>query len=126
VFPEFLPAYDAVMSIGKLLEVVAHSGRAVSELVEDLPQSTLVHVREPCPWSAKGLAMRQLIEAVKGMQVDNTDGIKVFEPEGWVQVVPDPDEPVVHVFAEGGSLEDSRRLEEKYRVMLDGFVSATV
>jgi mannose-1-phosphate guanylyltransferase/phosphomannomutase len=126
VFPEFLPAYDAVMSIGKLLEVVAHSGRAVSELVEDLPQSTLVHVREPCPWSAKGLAMRQLIEAVKGKQVDNTDGIKVFEPEGWVQVVPDPDEPVVHVFAEGGSLEDSRRLEEKYRVMLDGFVSATV
>jgi mannose-1-phosphate guanylyltransferase/phosphomannomutase len=125
VFPEFLPAYDAVMSLGKLLELVAHSGRALSELVEDLPRSTLVHVREPCPWSAKGLAMRQLIEAVKGMEVDNMDGIKVFEPEGWVQVVPDPDEPVFHVYAEGASLEDSHRLEEKYRALLDGFVSAT-
>jgi mannose-1-phosphate guanylyltransferase/phosphomannomutase len=125
VFPEFLPAYDAVMSLGKLLELVAHSGRPLSELVEDLPRSTLVHVREPCPWSAKGLAMRQLIEAVKGMQVDNMDGIKVFEPEGWVQVLPDPDEPVFHVYAEGASLEDSHRLEEKYRALLDGFVSAT-
>jgi mannose-1-phosphate guanylyltransferase / phosphomannomutase len=125
VFPEFLPAYDAVMSLGKLLELVAHSGRQLSELVEDLPRSTLVHVREPCPWSAKGLAMRQLIEAVKGMQVDHMDGIKVFEPEGWVQVLPDPDEPVFHVYAEGESLEDSRRLEEKYRALLDGFVSAT-
>ncbi len=37
VFPEFLPAYDAVMSLGKLLELVAHSGRALSALVEDLP-----------------------------------------------------------------------------------------
>jgi mannose-1-phosphate guanylyltransferase / phosphomannomutase len=125
VFPEFLPAYDAVMSLGKLLELVAHSGRQLSALVEDLPRSTLVHVREPCPWSAKGLAMRQLIEAVKGMQVDHMDGIKVFEPDGWVQVLPDPDEPVFHVYAEGESLEDSRRLEEKYRALLDGFVSAT-
>jgi mannose-1-phosphate guanylyltransferase/phosphomannomutase len=125
VFPEFLPAYDAVMSLGKLLELVAHSGRPLSALVEDLPRSTLVHVREPCPWSAKGLAMRQLIEAVKGMQVDNMDGIKVYEPDGWVQVLPDPDEPVFHVYAEGESLEDSRRLEQKYRALLDGFVSAT-
>jgi mannose-1-phosphate guanylyltransferase/phosphomannomutase len=70
--------------------------------------------------------MRQLIEAVKGKRVDNTDGIKVFEPEGWVQVLPDPDEPVFHVYAEGASLEDSRGLEEKYRAMLDGFVSANV
>ena len=68
----------------------------------------------------------QLIEAVKGKQVDNTDGIKVFEPEGWVQVLPDPDEPVFHVYAEGASLEDSQALEEKYRAMLDGFVSANV
>jgi mannose-1-phosphate guanylyltransferase/phosphomannomutase len=125
VFPSFLPAYDAVMSLGKLLELVAHSGRELSALVEDLPRSTLVHVREPCPWSAKGLAMRQLIEAVKGMEVDHMDGIKVFEPEGWVQVLPDPDEPVFHVYAEGASLEDSHRLEEKYRALLDGFVSAT-
>jgi mannose-1-phosphate guanylyltransferase / phosphomannomutase len=125
VFPEFLPAYDAVMSLGRLLELVARSGRPLSELVADLPQSTLVHVREPCPWSAKGLAMRQLIEAVKGMEVDHMDGIKVFEPEGWVQVLPDPDEPVFHVYAEGASLEDSHRLEEKYRSLLDGFVSAT-
>jgi mannose-1-phosphate guanylyltransferase / phosphomannomutase len=125
VFPAFLPAYDAVMSLGKLLELVAHSGRPLSELVEGLPRSTLVHVREPCPWSAKGLAMRQLIEAVKGMEVDNRDGIKVFEPDGWVQVLPDPDEPVFHLYAEGASLEDSHRLEEKYRALLDGFMSAT-
>jgi hypothetical protein len=29
------------------------------------------------------------------------------------------------VYAEGASLEDSHRLEEKYRALLDGFMSAT-
>ncbi len=60
--------------------------------------------------------MRLLIEAAKGQETDHTDGIKVFEPRGWVQMIPDPDEPVFHLFAEGASRQDSSRLEVKYRL----------
>jgi mannose-1-phosphate guanylyltransferase / phosphomannomutase len=126
VFPDFLLAYDACMSIGKLLEIVAHSGKTVSELVHGLPASTLVHEQAHCPWSAKGVAMRQVIEAVKGLEVDDTDGIKVFEGSGWAQIIPDPDQPVFHIYAEGATREDSLALEAKYRAMLDGFVAAAV
>ncbi len=102
VFPEFLTTYDAVMSIGKILELIAHSGSGkVSDLVAGLPHSTLVSQEVPCPWSRKGAAMRQVIEAVKGMEVDHTDGIKVTDNGGWAQIIPDPDEPVIHLFAEG-------------------------
>jgi mannose-1-phosphate guanylyltransferase/phosphomannomutase len=124
VFPEFLPAYDAVMSIGKILEIVARSGRSASEHVSDLPPSTRVHHVAPCPWSAKGVAMRQMIEATKGLEIDSTDGIKIFESEGWAQVIPDPDEPVFHIYAEGDTRQESEALEAKYRAMLDGFVAA--
>ena len=86
--------------------------------------STLVHQQAHCPWSAKGTAMRQVIEAVKGLEVDDTDGIKVFEDSGWAQIIPDPDEPVFHIYAEGATREDSLALEAKYRAMLDGFVAA--
>ena len=74
----------------------------------------------------KGTAMRQVIEAVKGLEVDDTDGIKVFEGSGWAQIIPDPDEPVFHIYAEGATREDSQALEAKYRAMLDGFVAAAV
>jgi mannose-1-phosphate guanylyltransferase / phosphomannomutase len=113
-----------VMSIGKVLEIVARSGRSLAELVADLPRSTMVRRSVECPWSLKGVAMRRLIEAVKGMQVDNTDGIKVFEDDGWAQVIPDPDEPVFHIWAEGTDEEESERLEEKYRDMLEEIVSS--
>jgi mannose-1-phosphate guanylyltransferase/phosphomannomutase len=62
VFPEFLPAYDAVASLCKLLELLAPVRRPLSELVAELPQPTLVHRQVACPWNLKGLVMRVLTE----------------------------------------------------------------
>jgi mannose-1-phosphate guanylyltransferase/phosphomannomutase len=123
-FPDFLPAYDALVSTGKLLEILARSGKPLSKLTAGLPRSTLIHTEVPCPWAMKGTAMRLLIEAAKGMETDHTDGVKVFEPRGWVQMIPDPDEPVFHIYAEGTTRQDSVRLEAKYRGMLEQIVSA--
>ena len=123
-FPDFLPAYDALVSTGKVLEILARSGKPLSKLTAGLPRSTLIHTQVPCPWAMKGTAMRLLIEAAKGMDTDHTDGVKVFEPRGWVQMIPDPDEPVFHIYAEGTTRQDSVRLEAKYRGMLEQIVSA--
>ena len=124
VFPDFLPAYDALASTCKVLEIMARSGSTLSELVSKLPRSTLLHTRAACPWALKGTAMRLLIEAAKGHRTDHTDGLKVFEKSGWAQMIPDPDEPVFHIYAEGRTQEDSARLEAKYRAMLEDIVSA--
>src|SRR5207302_10069942 len=95
VFPEFLPAYDAVASLCKLLELLAPVGRPLSELVAELPETTLVHRQVQCPWTLKGLVMRVLTERLKDRELDLLDGVKAFDERGWAQVLPDPDEPVV-------------------------------
>src|SRR5213076_968989 len=59
VFPEFLPAYDAVASLTKLLELLAPVRRPLSELVAELPTTTLVHRPLPCPWAPKGSTSRR-------------------------------------------------------------------
>ncbi len=115
VFPEFLPGYDAVASLVKLLELLAPVERPISEIVAELPQPTLVHRQLACPWSLKGLVMRVLNERLAGRDVDLTDGIKLFEDRGWVQVLPDPDEPVLHLYAEGETLEASEELVDELR-----------
>jgi mannose-1-phosphate guanylyltransferase / phosphomannomutase len=119
VFPEFIPAYDAVASLCKLLELLAPVGRPVSELVADLPSSTLVHRQLPCPWTFKGYVMRVLTERLKDREVDLTDGIKVFDERGWAQVLPDPDEPLVHLYAEGRTTAESAELEGELRVLIE-------
>jgi mannose-1-phosphate guanylyltransferase/phosphomannomutase len=119
VFPEFMPAYDAVASLCNLLELLAPTTKPVSELVGELPVSTLVHRQLACPWAMKGLVMRVLSERLRDQNLDLTDGIKVFEKRGWAQVLPDPDEPVVHIYAEGKTEEDSRALEAELHALVE-------
>jgi mannose-1-phosphate guanylyltransferase/phosphomannomutase len=119
VFPEFLPAYDAMASLCKLLELLATVGRPLSELVSELPESHVVHRRVPCPWAQKGLVMRVLTERLKDRDVDLSDGIKVLDERGWAQVLPDPDEPIVHVYAEGADDETSAELEQELRGLVE-------
>jgi mannose-1-phosphate guanylyltransferase/phosphomannomutase len=119
VFPEFLPAYDAIASLCKLLELLAPVDRPLSELVAELPVSRVVHRQVPCPWAQKGLVMRVLTERLKDRDVDLRDGIKVYDKRGWAQVLPDPDEPLVHVYAEGETEDASAQLEQELRSLVE-------
>jgi mannose-1-phosphate guanylyltransferase/phosphomannomutase len=119
VFPDFLPAYDAVASLTKLLELLAPARRPLSELVADLPASTLVHRPLPCPWAMKGTVMRILNERFSGREVDLMDGIKVFDERGWAQVLPDPDEPLIHIYAEGVDASATAELESELRELVE-------
>ncbi len=119
VFPEFLPAYDAVASLAKLLELLACVKRPVSQLVAELPRPTLIHRQLACPWARKGLVMRLLNERLAGRDLDLTDGIKLIGERGWAQVLPDPDEPLLHLYAEGGTEAESNELEQEVRELVE-------
>jgi mannose-1-phosphate guanylyltransferase / phosphomannomutase len=123
VFPDFVPAYDGMASLCKLLELLAPADRPLSEIVGELPESTVVHRQVRCPWARKGTVMRVLTERTKGMEVDVTDGIKVYDDRGWAQVLPDPDEPLVHVYAEGKTPEDSTSLESEFQTLVEEIVA---
>jgi len=124
LFPDFLSAYDAVASLCKLLELLAPVSQPVSEIVSDLPQSTLIHRRLHCPWGRKGLVMRVLVEQMKDRQLDLTDGIKAGDKRGWVQVIADSDEPILHIYTEGSDLEISGELETEMRTLVEGIIGA--
>jgi mannose-1-phosphate guanylyltransferase/phosphomannomutase len=63
--------------------------------------------------------MRLLTERFRDRDVDLLDGIKVHDERGWSQVLPDPDEPVVHIYAEGKTREVSDELAEELRKLVD-------
>jgi len=71
-----------------------------------------------CPWALKGTVMRVLNERYAEGDVDVTDGIKIFDDRGWVQVLPDADEPVIHLYAEGDTTESSEDLERELRTLV--------
>jgi len=122
VFPEVVSGYDAVTTLCKMLELLAGQEQPVSELVAELPRPTLVHSALPCPWSRKGLVMRLLNEYLAPRRLDLSDGVKAYDERGWVQVVPDEDEPLVQLYAEGETEELTAELAEEITVFVDSVV----
>jgi mannose-1-phosphate guanylyltransferase / phosphomannomutase len=122
VFPDVVPGYDAVAALCKLLELLAAADRPVSELVAGLPSPTLVHRELPCPWARKGLVMRLLNERLADRELDLLDGLKATDGRGWVQVLPDPDEPVVHLFAEGNTEAETNELADEVEEQIAAIV----
>jgi len=114
MFPAFLPAYDATATFVNVLALLARTGLRLSKVVSGLPRVCVAHETVVTPWEQKGTVMRTLVEAMPDEELVLVDGVKVVLPNGWVLVVPDPDEPVTHVWAEGGSDAEARALAQDY------------
>ena len=114
ILPAFLPAFDAAAALVKLLELLAGDDVALSKVVGSLPAVHISHETVVTPWEQKGAVMRSLVELSKDRQVDLVDGVRVHHGDGWALALPDPEEPVTHVWAE--ALDDSaaRRLVQEY------------
>jgi mannose-1-phosphate guanylyltransferase/phosphomannomutase len=73
----------------------------------------MTHETVVTPWDQKGAVMRNLVEHATRPTV-LVDGVKVLHDEGWVLALPDPEEAVTHVFAEGPSDAEAKRLSREY------------
>ncbi len=114
IWPDFLPAYDAVATLAKLLDLLATTGRRLSSVSRELPRVHMAHELVATAWERKGAVMRTIVEQAKDREVILVDGIKVLHPDGWALVLPDPEEPLTHVWAEAGSDHGARQLAQEY------------
>jgi mannose-1-phosphate guanylyltransferase / phosphomannomutase len=118
IFPAFLPGYDAVATFVKILGLISTSGQRLSSIVSSLPQVHIAHESVVTPWEQKGLVMRTLVEQVKERDLVLVDGVKLLHDDGWALVLPDTEEPVTHVWAEGATDAGARRRAQEYAVQL--------
>jgi mannose-1-phosphate guanylyltransferase/phosphomannomutase len=113
ILPGFLPAFDAAAALVKMLDLLARSGRQLAEVRRGLPAVHMVHEAVATPWEQKGLVMRTLVEKADGDLV-LVDGVKVRHGLDWALALPDPAEPVTHLWAEAASAAGARALSKDY------------
>jgi len=124
MFTSFLAAYDAVLTLGMLARRLVESGRRLDDVVGELPAFHLMESSVGCPSGRKGAVMRAMAEAVSGLEVEMTEGIRVAVDGGWALVLPHPSEPYVRVFAEGDDEEGARALLARYTALVEGAAKA--
>ena len=116
VFPDFLPSFDGAAALINLIALLGRSGESLAHVVARAPELPVMRTEVETPFEQKGMIMRTLMEQLteEGAELVLLDGIKVISPTGWVLVVPDPEEPTTHVWAEGADRADAERLTLGY------------
>jgi phosphomannomutase/phosphoglucomutase len=104
---------DGCMTLGLMLDLLATSGKSLSDEISLLPPSFTTKDKVPCP-SEK---VEELIFSLKEEfpRSDVTDGIKISDdPKNWVMIRPSGTEPIVRVYAEAESQEKLDSLMSEY------------
>lgn len=102
VFPDFLPAPDCFVTLARCLELFKDA--PLSEARGRFGESfgNVARRQLECPWAAKGRVMRGLAGRFGGdPDAILTDGVRLNVDGGWVLMLPDPDNPLFYVYAEG-------------------------
>jgi mannose-1-phosphate guanylyltransferase/phosphomannomutase len=122
IFPDFMPAPDALASFSKVLELIAASGEPLSEIVDRLPEVHVVKRDVRTPWQLKGAVMRHVSSRPGPGRLVLLDGVKVVQPDRWALVLPLAHEPVCRIYAEAPTAREAAELAERYAAMVQGVV----
>jgi mannose-1-phosphate guanylyltransferase/phosphomannomutase len=115
VVPEFSRSLDGIAAFARLLGLVARTRLALSQIHSRIPTAHLLKRVVPTPWTAKGSVMRTIVEAAGERPIDTTDGVRVIEPDGgWALVLPDPAQPVTHLWAEAADADTAQALLDEW------------
>jgi mannose-1-phosphate guanylyltransferase/phosphomannomutase len=86
----------------------------LSRVVSGLPRVHIAHESVVTPWEKKGSVMRLVVEQTKDREHELVDGVKVLYEDGWALVVPDPEEPLTHVWAEAATDADAKTRAQEH------------
>ena len=103
IFPNSLPAPDCFVTLARILELFKETPLSKVRAKFGDSFGNVAREKLECPWSEKGRVMRGLAER-HGADPDVilTDGVKLHLEDGWVLMLPDPDNPLFYVYAEKG------------------------
>lgn len=111
---QFTMHFDAVAGLIKILDFMALNQLKLSELMDMIPEFHISRQEVECPWDAKGKVIRKIIQENNSESIETLEGVKIYQDESWVLVLPDAEKPVCRVISESFSAEFAEELTNIY------------
>ena len=116
--PRIVPGRDSLVGIAYVLQLMAATGKTVSQLVAELPRYEIVKTKFECRREDANRAVEALKKAFASERVDTQDGIRIDWDRAWVHARPSNTEPIMRIIAEAPDrTEADRRVKEVQRVV---------
>ncbi len=109
ILPALHVGRDAPLGVALILQLLARTGRSVSDLVRERPRYAIVKAKVP-----RGKDLTPVYERLRQRfpeaLLDTRDGLRLAWSDRWVHVRPSGTEPIVRVIAEAPSRTDAEQL----------------
>jgi mannose-1-phosphate guanylyltransferase/phosphomannomutase len=111
---QFTLHFDAIAGVVKILDFMSQNNYKLSDIVDMIPAFHMDKKEVECPWNAKGKVIRQIIQEQPGNMIETMEGVKIYNDDGWVLILPDAELPVCKVISESHSQEFAEELSSFY------------
>lgn len=101
---------DPFIGMGLILNLMADTGKKLSELVAELPVYHIVKDKYAVPRERLPQLEKALLARWPEAKVNRTDGLRLDWADRWLHVRPSNTEPIVRVIAEGPRKEDAENM----------------
>jgi phosphomannomutase/phosphoglucomutase len=109
------PVRDGAMTAALVLNIMAQTGKKLSELLGELPTYYIEKGKVECPNELKQKLLVELIAKVKDLNIDTIDGVKIwFEDKSSILIRPSGTEPLYRLYAEAKTKQRAITLLKKY------------
>ena len=122
--PRISPVRDSLSAMSHILQLMAASGKSVSALVAEIPRYTMVKQKFACEAGRIAEALRAVAATRddfggSGVRMDESDGLRIDTPNGWVQIRASNTEPIVRIIAEASDADVCHALIQRVRSAAD-------
>ena len=113
------PVRDGTMTMALMLNIMAHHGKPLSELILELPQYPKLKVGVACPNHLKQSVLESIRVKVEAPRIDTTDGLKLYFPDdSWILIRPSGTEPKYRLYAEAHNENRVQELVEEFTELI--------
>ena len=111
---------DGAMTTALLLEIMAKTGKTLSQLIAEQPQYFIEKGKIDCSDDKKPVLLSKLLEQIKDMNINTLDGAKIwFEDQSAILLRPSGTEPTFRMYAEAKTQKRAVELIQEYTKKLE-------
>ena len=115
IFPGVVPVRDSFSGIALILQLLAKTGKRLSQLVSELPRYTMIKTKFSCDLDEAPQRIEAIALKYRDHRINTADGLRIDWPEkkSWVHIRPSNTEPIIRVIAESPSQDETGRLIDR-------------
>jgi phosphomannomutase len=113
------PVRDSLVAMAETLQLMAGTGRTISQLVSEIPRYVMIKQKFECSRERTARVLAAVRSSCNNGRVNDSDGVRVDFADGWVHIRGSNTEPIVRIIAEAPTAERAQGLIADMKQIMD-------